>query len=270
MHGITIGDGELLDDGRMRRTVTTADHLVGPPDIVQGGVAAGLCLVAARAADEVGAPVGTIDARLHRPTPVATPLVTTSTRAGAGRHEVEVAAGGEVTVTGTVAMLGHDPAPRVPDLVALAEGELPSPQPQDQYPWCWVCGPGNEHGLGLHPAYARRDVVRQGWWPPEQVESQQQPGTVDPVAIAAVLDCPTVWAATYHLETGGWAGYLMGGMRVQFFADVPLGEPYRIVAVPDSLDGRKVRARSALVAEEGGVMAVASVFQVAVTTLPGQ
>jgi predicted thioesterase len=42
----------------------------------------------------------------------------------------------------------------------------------------------------------------------------------------------------------------------------------RIVARLDGLDGRKVRARSAVVDEDGTVYAVASAFHVAVTALP--
>lgn len=99
-------------------------------------------------------------------------------------------------------------------------------------------------------------------------EDPTAPGMVDPVAIAAVLDCPTVWSARDHVTAGGWVGCLLGGMRVQFFAPTRMGDGYRIVARPDTLDGRKIRSRAALISEEGAVHAVAATFQIATAELP--
>ena len=249
--------------------LTTAAHLVGPPGIVQGGIASALGLVVARTAVPDPAPVTSIDARLHRPTPAGTELVVRSTRDGIGTHVVEVGgADGSPTVTSTVVLAGHEVTPRVADLVAMAAGPVPPPEPQEVFTDCWVCGTGNPEGLHLSPGFSRPDVVLQSWWPDDACEDPTRPGMVDPVAIAAVLDCPTVWSARDHLATGGWVGYLLAGMRITFFAPTPMHDGYRIVATPDQRDGRKVQGRAALVSEEGGVHAVASAFQIATSELP--
>lgn len=267
MEGLLVSDGEVLDDGRWRGEITTEDWLTGPPGIVQGGMAAGMLLAAARAADPLAAPVTRIDARLRAPTIAGTTVTATCQRLAAGRHHVEVSGPSGVTVSGEVELRGPDLPARVPDLVALAAGTLPPEVPQYAYPGCWVCGPDNPHGLHLHPRLAREDLIRQTWWPPDQVESAVSPGTIDPMAIAAVMDCPTVWASMGHLADGMTA-FLLAGYRVQFFADADMGDDYRIVGRPDKVDGRKVEARAALLDDRARPVAVAWALQYAVAELP--
>lgn len=267
MDGITVTDGHVQDDASWLTRITTAPWLTGPPNILQGGTAAGLLLAAATDADRFAAPVSRIDARLHRPTPPGVELTATCERLAAGRHQVEVSADAGVTVSGEVELRGHDVPARVPDLVSLAGRDMPPPQPQSDYPHCWVCGPGNPNGLHLHPRYVRPDVVLQHWWPPDTVESSTQPGVIDPIAIAAILDCPTVWASMGHVEEP-MKILLLGGFRIQFFADAPMGDDYRIVATPDVVNGRKIEARAALLDDRARPVAVAWALQVAAPGFP--
>lgn len=268
MDGIEVLDGRLDDEGRWHGTLHVADHLVGPPAIVQGGIASTLAVAAVRAADPGAAPVTTVDARLHRPTPAGRDLAVTSVRTAVGRHDVEVTAGGATTVTATVVMAGPADPPHVPDLVALADGPIPEPYHQDAFPGCWVCGPDNADGLQLLPSFARPDVVRQSWWPQDVVEDTTNPGFVDPVVIAAVLDCPTVWSALPHLTANDWPYALLSGFRVRYGQPLPMGDGARIVGHPDRLDGRKIESRAAILGEDGGVHAMVSAFQIGSAELP--
>lgn len=155
--------GSVQDDGRWVGEVVTEPHLVGPPGIVQGGIASALALVAARTAVPGAPPVTSIESRLHLPTPAGVPVTVVAEREGVGRHHVEVRAGDRTTATSTVVLAGHEDTPRAADLVALASGPLPAPEPQAVFGDCWVCGEDNPRGLRLAPAFARPDVVLQSW-----------------------------------------------------------------------------------------------------------
>jgi acyl-coenzyme A thioesterase PaaI-like protein len=242
-------------------------HLNGPPDVVQGGIAAGMLLSAARAVDRFGAPVTAVDARLMAPTPTATTVRAFVARATAATYDVETRSGDTVLVEGTVELAGHDPVPRIADLTHLATVPLPEPRPQYAAPDCWVCGPDNPHGLHLHPAWTGDGAIVQGFIPPDELAGDD--GALDPVVVAALLDCPTVWCAQAHLDTLGMRGAVLAGFHVRYFADVPVGGPVRIIAEMDDADGRKIRARSAIVDEDGTVYAMASAFQYAVPDMPG-
>lgn len=266
--GFALGTDARIEDGWVVREVTIPDGLDGPPGILQGGYAAGLLASIARSADTFGAPLTGIEARLHAPTPLGRLLVARIRAAGGvARTEVEVLDDGRRLVSGTVELAGHEPAPLGLDLLELAAVPLPEASPQQEYPTCVVCGPEPRHrtGLRLHPRYGPAGTIVQPWVPDEQLGAD---GVVDPLVVAAVLDCPTVWAAIDPLRDAGYLGALLAGFRVVHHLDVPLGEPVRIVARCDGIDGRKVRARAAVVDEDGTVYAVASAFHVAVTALP--
>ncbi|MBW3618896.1 MAG: hypothetical protein KY461_01515 [Actinobacteria bacterium] len=253
-------------DGALRRRLTTPSHLHGPTGILQGGLAAGVLAEAARLADRFGAPLTSIDARLWRPTPLDAELTVEVRQTGAARFEVRTLAGEDELVTGAVEFAGHDPVHRVPDLVELGRVPLPEPVAQDRFPDCWVCGPAHPDGLHLLPAWHAPDRVSIPWIPDDSLADDR--GHLHPLVVAAVLDCPTVWAARDAWEGQGFAGALLTGYHLGAFADAPVGEPLRVVARLDHVDGRKIRARSALVDEDGIVYAVASAFHVAVAELP--
>ncbi len=268
---IALGtDASVSSDGWLVRELLLPSWLDGPPGILQGGLAAGLLVGIARSADRFGAPLTALDARLHAPTPLGRTLQA-DVRAGdaAATYDVRTRDGDRVLVSGTVELAGHDPAPRAYDLLELARVPLPAPQPQDAYPTCWVCGPEPRHGTGLrlHPAYRGGDVVTP--FVADDVLGDDR-GVIDPLVVSAVLDCPTAWASMAAVHDRGDQGALLAGYHLRFFRDAPVMEPLRTVARMDDVDGRKVRARSALVDEDGVTYAVAAALQVSVPTIPSR
>lgn len=261
-------DATISDDGWLVRELTVPTGLDGPPGILQGGFAAGVTAGIARAADRFGAPLTAIDARLHAPTPLgATIEARVRATDAAAVYDVETRHEGTLLVSATVELAGHDPAPRAFDLLELATVPLPDPEPQDAFPGCFVCGPdpAHPHGQRLHPRYRGHDVVVPFIGDDELTDER---GHVDDLLVAAILDCPTVWASMHHVLGRGDSGALLGGFHLRVFADAPPMEPLRTVARMDEADGRKIRARSALVDEEGITYAVASAFQVSVPEVP--
>lgn len=268
--GLALATDVAVEDGWAVRGLHVPDGLDGPPGILQGGLAAGLAVGIARTADTYGAPLTRVHARLHAPTPLGA-SVRARVRDGddVGSHIVEIRAGDTLLVSAEVVLAGHDPAPLGLDLLDLAAVPFPDPVLQDAYPTCFVCGPNPRHpaGLRLHPRPRDPDAIVQPWIP-DAVLTGDRAGVVDPLLVAAVLDCPTVWAGFERLRQAGYAGALLAGFHLQVFRDLPVEEPVRVIARWDGLDGRKGRARAALVDEERTVYALATALHVAVTELP--
>lgn len=276
--GIAIGVDADLDRGWLVRPLRVGAALDGPAGILQGGLASTVATAAARTADPFGAPLTSVVARLHAPTPLEQELTIALRPAeGVARHEVEIRDADTRLVSATVELAGRDPAPSVPDLVELATGKLPPQQLQHTYPTCFVCGPDNPHPHALRCTfgYVRDDAVALPWLVEEALAAPRDPRArgefvahVDPIVVGAALDCPGVWAATPALGAAGFAGCLLAGMEVRWYRDAPIYEPLRLVARHDELDGRKVRVRTALVDEDGTVFAVASALHIAVHEVP--
>ena len=268
--GFELGADVAVEDGWAERSLSVPEGLDGPPGILQGGLAAGVTASIARLTDRLGVPLSGLHARLHAPTPLAS-VVRTRARAaeGVGRCEVEVRHDDGLLISAEVEMAGHDPAPLGLDLLELASVPLPDPVPQQEYPTCFVCGPAPTHrcGLRLHPRPGPGDTIVQPWIP-DEVFAGDRPGVVDPLVVAAVLDCPTVWAGIDRLRGAGYLGALLAGFRLRCFRDLPVHESLRIVARCDGLDGRKLRARAAVVDEDGTVYALAVALHIAVVELP--
>ncbi len=262
--GLTVAADATASDAGLTRAWHTPPDLHGPTGILQGGIATGVIAEAARLVDPIGAPLTSVDVRLFRPTPLGADLAVDVRRTGAARYDVTTRDGDEVLVRGTVELAGHDPAPQVADLVELGRVPLPTPEPQHRFPDCVVCGPEHPDGLHLHPAWHDEGRISIPWIPDDRLAGDD--GWLHPLAVAAVLDCPTVWASLHHLDAEGFAGALLAGMHVRTFRDAPVGEPLRVVARFDAGDGRKVRARGALVDEDGVVYAASSCFHLGVTS----
>ena len=269
MLGLRLGaDAHVDDQGWLVRDLTVPVGLDGPPGILQGGLAAGVAAPVARLVDRFGAPLTRLRTRLHAPTPLGR-TVQARVRAGDGpaHYLVETHHDGRLLTSAEVELAGHDPAPLGLDLLELATVRLPEAQPQHAYPTCFVCGPEPEHpyGLHLHPRPGAPGTIVQPWIPAEALGTDRD---VDPMVVAAVLDCPTVWAAIEPIRAAGAVGALLAGFEVQYHRDVPVEEPVRVVARFDAIDGRKVRARAAVVDEEGTCYALASALHVAVQRIP--
>ena len=269
MLGLRLGADTHVDDaGWLVRDLTVPRGLDGPPGILQGGLAAGVAGPVARLVDRFGAPLTRLRTRLHAPTPLGR-TVQARVRAGDGPAHflVETHHDGRLLTSAEVELAGHDPAPLGLDLLELATVPLPEPQPQHAYPTCFVCGPDPEHpyGLLLHPRPGAPGTIVQPWIAAEGLGAHRD---VDPVVVAAVLDCPTVWAAIEPIRAAGAIGALLAGFEVQHYGDVPVEEPVRVVARFDAIDGRKVRARAAVLDEDGTCYALASALHIAVQRIP--
>lgn len=264
--GLRLSADADVVDGAIVRRLTTPAHLHGPHGILQGGVATGVLAEAARLADRFGAPLTSIDARLRRPTPLGASVAVHVAQPAAARFEVATRDGDGELVTGTVELAGHDPTPRVADLVELGRVPFPEPQRQDRFPDCWVCGPDHPDGLHLLPRWHDEGRISIPWIAEDDLADDR--GTLHPLVAAAVLDCPTVWASLHAIEAAGFPGALLAGMHVRYFRAARCGEPLRVVARFDDVQGRKFRARAALVDEDGIVYATSSCLHLGVTELP--
>ncbi len=267
--GIDVdAEAHVAEDGWLVRRWQASPGLDGPTGILQGGLAAGVTASIARLADRFDAPLTGFDARLHAPTPLGTDL-TAQLRAeeGAARYQVETWGAGSLLVSAEVELAGHDPAPRIADLVALGRMPLPPPEPQCEYPTCFVCGPAPTHPHGLHH-YPRWHSSTSVVGPCIADEAFGHGGVIDPLLVSAVLDCPSGWAAIAHVRGLGHVGALLTGFNVRFYRDAPVMEPLRIAARMDSADGRKIRSRAALLDEDGVLYALASAFHVTVAEVP--
>lgn len=268
--GLALTADVVVEDGWAVRELHVPTGLDGPPGILQGGLAAGLGIGIARLADSYGAPLTSVHARLYAPTPLGRSVqARVRVGDGVGSYAVETRDGAAVLVSAEVELAGHDPAPLGLDLLDLAGVPFPEAVPQDAYPSCFVCGPAPRHpaGLRLHPRPGAAHTIVQPWIP-DAALSGERAGVVDPLLVAAVLDCPTVWAGFDQLQRAGYAGALLAGYHLQVFRDLPVEEPVRVVARWDGLEGRKGRARAAVIDEDRTVYAMATALHIAVSELP--
>jgi hypothetical protein len=267
--GMTVGADADLDGGWLVRPFRAGAHLDGPRGILQGGLATAVPTAAAQLADRHGAPLTSVTARLHAPTPLEADLQLALRPAdGVARHEVQLRDGERLLVSATVELTGRDAPPDVPDLAELATGPVPELTVHDEYPDCFVCGPANPHPHAQRCGFGHvgHDAVVLPWLVEDELATPAQ--TIDPVLVSAILDCPGVWAATPTLTDAGFHGCLLAGMEVRWYREAPAYEVLRIGARLDQMDGRKVRVRTALLDEDGQVYAVAAALHIAVTEVP--
>jgi len=242
--------------------------LDGPPGVLQGGLAAGLAVELARMVDRHGAPLHALTSRLEAPTRLEAPFLgRVRPLPTAGWYEVETWQDGRRLVASTVELTGQDPLLAAADLVALADGPPPPATPDPVYPSCFVCGEGASHPLALRalPAYVGPDRLSVPWVPDERLGSG--PHVAD-VVVAAALDCPSAWATIGAARDAGYRAVLLGSLRIQVAGDVEVLDPVRVTARMDAQDGRKLRARSAVVDTDGRVLAMLDGLHLAVHALP--
>jgi hypothetical protein len=248
--------------------------LDGPPGVLQGGLAAGLAVDLARSVDRLGAPLHALSARLEAPTLLDVPF---AARVGPGEatgwYAVETWQHARRTVRATVELTGPDPLGALADLVALADGPPPPAVPDPLYPTCFVCGMGTTHPLALRtpPAFVAPDRLSVPWVPDERLVDPVRDGHDGHVAtlvVAAALDCPSAWATVAHARAHGGRAVLLGTMRLQVARGVEVMDPVRVTAMMDGADGRKLRARSAVVDSDGTPLAVFDALHLIVGELP--
>jgi hypothetical protein len=268
--GIRVGD-PLRSDGWSWCTVVAPQGLDGPPGVLQGGLAAGLMVDLARAVDPFGAPLHAVTARLEAPTRLGRPFIArVRPGASAGWYDVETWQAGRRLVVATVELTGEDPLVALSDLVALASGPPPEPRPDPLYPTCFVCGEGATHPLALRtlPAYLAADRLSVPWVPDERLADPRDGARIAPLVVAAALDCPSAWATLTAARASGHTAVLLGSLRLQVAGGVEPMDPVRVTARLDAQDGRKLRARSAIVDMDGRALAVFDAVHIAVSALP--
>lgn len=270
--GIRVGPPVDIDDGRAVWVALEAPPgLDGPPGVLQGGLAAALAIELARSFDRLGAPLHALSARLEAPTLLGVPFAARVASSGhAGWYDVETWQQGRRLVRATVELTGPDALTSVHDLVALATGPPPPPDPDPLYPSCFVCGMGATHPLALRtpPAYVAPDRLSVPWVPDERLVQPGQGDRIADLVVAAALDCPSAWATVAHARTTGRRAVLLGSVRLQVGGAVEPLDPVRVTARMDAADGRKLRARSAVVDSDGNALAVLDAVHIAVDALP--
>jgi hypothetical protein len=132
------------------------------------------------------------------------------------------------------------------------------------FPDCFVCGVNRQPGDGLRifpGPVPGRALWAAPWTPDPSVAGPD--GRVRSEVVWAALDCPSGIAAAEGAGLGpaeaGWdTAILLGRMTATILGARPApGDQCRVIAWPERRDGRKLTAGSALLAPDGGVLAVA-------------
>jgi hypothetical protein len=184
-----------------------------------------------------------------------------------GSYEVETWQYGQRLAVSTVELTGHDTQLARPELVELAQGPSPSPASDQHYPGCFACGGEPTHPLALRvpPAFVAPDRLSVPWIPDARLAVGS--GVAD-LVVAAALDCPTVWATIGTAREAGYPAALLGSLTLRMGGDVAPNGPVRVTARLDAVEGRKLRARSAVVDTDGRVLAALDALYIAVRSLP--
>jgi hypothetical protein len=221
----------------------------GPPGVANGGFTSGSL------AALLG---GVAEVTLRRPVPLDRPLPVRGD--GDGTMVVE---------DGSVLLAEARPA-KVP-LELLAMPAAVTPQAAEAaagrsgyyddpvFPGCFVCGPARTTGDGLR-VFPGRVAGRALWaapWTPDTTVADAD-GRVWPEVVWAALDCPSGIAASDAADVPAGTAVVLGRMAATVGGLPRPGDRCRVVAWPLAGDGRKLRARSALLGFDGEVLAAAT------------
>ena len=219
-------------------TITVADRFCGPPRIGNGGNIAG------RLAAYVP---GSVEVTLRRPAPLATPLAVERMSS----DEVELVHEGAVLASAKQTLLALDvPRPPSSDEARAAASKFPG-FTYHTFTNCFVCGPARHKHDGLRifsGPTAEGDVVAAPWTPDSSLASPA--GGIDTAFVWAALDCPGYFAAGFVRETA-----LLGRFAAEVDRAPGIGESTIVIGWPLGRDGRKAHAGTALVGEDGDVLA---------------
>lgn len=274
--GISVVDVTATDAG-WRVALAVPGDLHGPDEILQGGLSSSLpriaaaCLLDEHAAvpSRSAADITVVHARLRRPTPLSALLYADVHVEDLTDLHLEIRNGDEVCIRGVVEVGGPPPIPLLGDLAELARVPFPPPVPQESYPLCFVCGAANVRGLHLAPQpLGATGMAAAPWTPDDRVDDGH--GRAHPVAVAAVLDCPGVWAGLHRIgfDDPSRQVALLADYRIQWFDSPALGAPCRTVALVDDVDERQLQVRTALYAEGGKMLALATATHIFAATMP--
>jgi hypothetical protein len=225
----------------MPEQVVIAPRFHGPPSSANGGYACGL--IASLIA-------GPAECTLRAPPPLGVPL-------DVQRHDE-----GKVTLRhGTLVVGEGKPAPLeldVPEAVdfetAVAASRAYIGFDHHPYPGCFVCGPARADGDGLRifpGAVPGRRVAAAPWIPERSLADEL--GQVRPEIVWSALDCPSWFGASAFAP---YEGAILLGRLTGAVHELPeAGQRCVCIGWLIAEEGRKVQSASALLAEDGRVMA---------------
>lgn len=112
---------------------------------------------------------------------------------------------------------------------------------------CFGCGPDNPHGLRLESTLDEDGIGHATWTPAEH--HQGPPGAVNGGVLAIPMDCHGAWTASAAVRARATArgrdptgmAVVTGEFRVRLLAPTPIGDPLRLRAEVQDIDGRKLR-----------------------------
>ncbi len=219
----------------------------GPKGMSNGGFACGTF------AGLVG---GTAKVTLHQKVPLETDL---GARSHGGRAEVR-AGDSVVAVAEAVEPFALEP-PVTPTMAQAESARERHPLRGVRHPLsdCVVCGPERRDGLGVTPGLLESD--------PDILAAPFRPttgyavdGLVRPAAVWGALDCPSYSAA--DLRSRRFC--LLGSLEAHLLRPIEVSESLVVVGWTRSAGNRSVQTASAMIDEDGAVVASARAVWVAV------
>jgi hypothetical protein len=227
-------------------TLTIDGRFNGPPGSGNGGFVAGTLATVLDASS--------VQATLRAPPPLGRPL--------ALRHDpprgLSLLDGEQLLVEAVAASfeLALPPVPSVDEAeAARLLGRLRArARTDDPYDSCFGCGIARHDGLLIiaGPVPDRDDGLVATTWVPSPTEADAQ-GMATVPQIWTALDCPAGYAWHYRLPGAG--PIVTGRIAASIDAPVVAGRRHRVIAWPIAQDGRKLHAGSALVDDNGVVVA---------------
>ena len=202
----------------------------GPPDSGNGGYTCGLV---------AGLLGGTAEVTLRLPPPLDREL-----EVARDDGRIEIRDGERLVAEAEPVELDVE----VPAPVSVGEAERASANyagfDHHAYDTCFVCGPARADGLRVYagPVEGRDGIVASPWTPSEDV---------GPELVWAALDCPSGWAVDDFQREG----VLLGRMATAIDQLPTPGEPHVVIGWRVGEEGRKRFAGSALLTEDGEVLA---------------
>ncbi|MFK7933592.1 MAG: hotdog fold domain-containing protein, partial [Saprospiraceae bacterium] len=106
-------------------------------------------------------------------------------------------------------------------------------------------------GLKIYAGHYETDKVAAPWIP--QAEFSTDGKTVDELFLWAALDCP----GAYSIPNKGHQPVVLGQMAMKFFQAVLIEQPHVITGWTIAIDGRKVKAGTAIFTANQELCAVA-------------
>lgn len=231
----------------MAGTVLVAGRFCGPSDSANGGYASGLV------AQWLG---GAAEVELRRPPPLETPMRVVVED---GEAEVTDPDDGGLVLRGR-ALADAEPHVEVPPAVTYAEAQDAAHRyvgfERHPFPRCFTCGPEREDGDGLRifpgqVADRPEGTVAAPWRP--DVSFADEHGVMPTAMVWAALDCPTGFTTINADEDR--LPYVLARFAVRVDAPVHVGRDLVVMAWPLGDEGRKHHAASALVDDQGLVIA---------------